>query len=40
MQFERRNVTSKQSVALLSGLMDNSAEGGLTQVWELDTVIP
>ena len=32
MQFKTRNVTSKQSVAVLSHLMDNSAEGGLTQL--------
>ena len=29
MQFKTRNVTSRQSVAVLSHLMDNSAEGGL-----------
>ena len=40
MQFETRNNASKQSVAVLWHLVDNSAEEGLTQVWELNTVIP
>ena len=38
MQFETRDDISKQLVAVLSHLMDNSAEGGLTQLWELVTV--
>ena len=40
MQFETKNNASRQLVAVLSHLMDNSSEGGLTQIWELVTVIP
>ena len=39
MQFKTSNVTLKQSVAVLSHLMNNFAEAGLTQHRELVTVL-
>ena len=37
---QKKNVTWKQSVAVLCLLKDDSAEGSLTQLWELIAVIP